>query len=137
LETAGRIIVFLQRVTAMIECIPNLPGHVVGVIASGQVTGSDYETVLIPAIQAALAAHGRVRILYQLGSGFTGFTVGAMWDDMKVGLAHWSAWEKAAVVTDNEWIAGAVRLFALTMPCPVKVFSNKEITEATQWVTAT
>ena len=121
----------------MIERIPNLPGHVVGVIASGQVTGSDYETVLIPAIEEALAAHGRVRILYQLAPGFTGFTVGAMWDDMKVGLTHWSAWEKAAVVTDNEWVAGAARLFALSMPCPVKVFSNKEVTEATQWVTAT
>ena len=54
-----------------------------------------------------------------------------MWDDAKVGLAHVSAWEKIAVVTDVDWIRAAVGIFRFVIPCPIKVFSNAQIAEAT------
>lgn len=120
----------------MIESIPDLPGQVVGIVASGQVTASDYETVVIPAIESALTTHESVRILYQLGPAFTGFTSGAMWDDMRLGMAHLKAWEKIAIVTDLDWVAGATRIFRFVMPCPVKVFSNDEFAVAARWITA-
>jgi SpoIIAA-like len=118
----------------MIKLLPNLPDHIVGIIASGHVTASDYETVLIPAVEATLKKHGSVRILYQLGPDFTGFSPGAMWDDMKLGIGHLKAWEKVAVVTDLDWIAGATRFFGFAMPCPVKVFSNSEFAAAVHWI---
>lgn len=121
----------------MIELIPNLPDRVVGILASGQVTASDYEKVLVPAVEAELAEHGKVRVLYQLGPAFTGFTSGAMWDDMKLGVAHLKAWERIAVVTDVDWIAGATRFFGFAMLCPVKVFPNSDIAAATRWIAAT
>ena len=121
----------------MIQLLPNLPGQVLGVVASGQVDASDYENVFIPAIEAKLKAHGHIRILYQLGPAFTGFTAGAMWDDMKAGIAHLKAWERIAVVTDMDWVAGATRFFAFAMPCPVRVFPNKEFAEAVHWIAAT
>lgn len=121
----------------MIELIPDLPDHVVGIIASGQVTASDYQTVLVPAIEAKIAEHGRVRVLYQLGPSFAGISSGAMWDDMRVGFAHLKAWERVAVVTDVDWIASAMRLFAFAMPCPVMVFANKEMGAATRWIAET
>jgi hypothetical protein len=34
----------------MIEIIDGLPANVLGVSAEGKITGSDYETVLIPAL---------------------------------------------------------------------------------------
>lgn len=119
----------------MLELIPTLPDHVVGVVASGEVTASDYETVLIPAIESVLARTGKIRTLYQVGPAFKSFTAGAMWDDMKVGLAHWQDWEKVAVVTDVEWIANATRFFGFALPCPVKVFANQDFAQATRWVT--
>jgi len=118
----------------MIALIPNLPDHVVGFIASSKVTASDYETVLVPAIEAKIKRYGRVRILYELGPAFTGFTPGAMWGDLKLGVAHLKAWEKVAVVTDIAWIADATRLFGFAMPCPVKVFPTEEIAAATNWI---
>lgn len=65
----------------MIELLPGLPDPIVGLLASGQMTAQDYESVVIPAIESKLQAHGAVRVLYQLGPAFTGFTAGAMWDD--------------------------------------------------------
>jgi SpoIIAA-like len=120
----------------MLELISGLPANVVGVVASGDVTASDYETVLVPAVEAALKKVGGVRILYHLGPAFTGFSAGAMWDDMKLGVAHLRAWERVSVVTDLAWVSAAVRLFAFAMPCPVRVFSGNELSEATRWVSA-
>ena len=120
----------------MLELISDLPDTVVGIRASGQVTAEDYESVLMPAIDARLAQRDRVRVLYHLGADFTGFTSGAMWDDIKLGLGHLKAWEKLAVVTDVGWVAHAVRLFGIAMPCPVKVFPNAEFAAARRCIGA-
>jgi len=120
----------------MIDLLPNMPEHVVGFVASGQVTADDYEKVLVPAIESTLEKHGHAGILYHLGPAFTGFSSGAMWDDMKLGMAHLKAWDRIAVVTDVDWVAGAMRVFRFVMPCPVRVFSNSEFAEATRWVAA-
>lgn len=120
----------------MIERLPHLPDRILGYVASGEVTARDYETVLIPAIDAMIKQQGTVRLLYQIGPAFSGFTAGAMWDDAKLGMAHLKAWEKIAVVTDIDWIAGAVRLFGFAMPGGVKVFSNGEYDDAVKWLGA-
>jgi hypothetical protein len=118
----------------MLALIPDLPARVVGIQASGVVTAKDYETVLVPAIEARLSAFDRIRVLYQLGPEFTGFSAGALWDDMKVGAAHLKAWERIAVVTDAEWVVSAVRLFRFAVPCPVRLYPNAGYAEALHWI---
>lgn len=118
----------------MIELIPDLPPGVLGLTASGQVTAEDYETVVIPAVEAALKAHDKIRLLYHIGPEWTGFTAGAMWDDAKVGLAHRAAWEKVAVVTDVPWIHAGVKYFGFTIPGEVRLFGNEALGEAKEWV---
>ncbi len=118
----------------MITLLPHLADNVIGIAASGHVEAKDYETVLMPAVEAALHRHPKIRLLYQLGGDFQGFTAGAMWDDMKLGIEHLSRWEKIAVVTDIGWIAGGVNLFRLAIPCPVKVFAGNELAAAQAWI---
>lgn len=120
----------------MMKLVSSLPDYVVGISASGEVGAQDYETVLMPALDAALKKHKRIRVLYQLTPEFTGFTSGALWDDSKLGLAHWKAWEKIALVTDTAWVTHATQMFALFMPTTVKVFSNAELAEARKWIVA-
>jgi hypothetical protein len=120
----------------MIQLLPNLPSNTVGVTASREVDAIDYERVLIPAVEAALKRHEKVRFLYQFSDDFTGFTAGAMWDDMKIGLAHLGAWEKVAIVTDFAWVANATRMFRFVMPCPVRVFPVRDRAEAEAWIAA-
>lgn len=120
----------------MLSLLPNFPDHIVGVSASAQVDAADYETVLIPAIEAALKTHERIRFLYHLGPQFKSFTAGGMWDDMKTGFAHFSKWERIAVVTDHDWIGGATRMFAFAFPCAVKVFSDQQLNQARTWIEA-
>lgn len=120
----------------MMTLLTNLPEHVVGVSASGEVDAQDYESVLMPTVDAVLQKYQRVRVLYQLTPEFTGFTSGAMWDDAKLGLINWSAWERIAVVTDVDWVAHATRMFAFIMPGLVKVFSNAQRADAEKWIAA-
>jgi hypothetical protein len=118
----------------MIEPIPNLPDNVLGFSASGTVTSADYESVIVPTVDALFARVEGVRLLYHLGPSFTGFEAAAMWDDTKIGLKHWSGWERIAVVSDVEWIRAGVKLFSLAMPGRIRVFANDALEEAKRWV---
>jgi hypothetical protein len=118
----------------MINKIANLPDNVLGFSAKGTVTANDYETVVIPAVEALFSKHRKVRFLYHLGQDFSGFEATAVWDDTKLGLKHLTGWERMAVVSDVEWIRGAIRVFGLAIPGHVRVFHNSEFTEAIRWI---
>lgn len=119
----------------MIEPIPGMPDNVLAMRASGRVTAEDYEQVLEPAIETASAGGKKIRMLFQLTPQFEGYTAGAAFDDLKVGLKHLRAFERCAVVSDVEWINKSVKMFAFAIPCPVQVFPNAELAAARDWVT--
>lgn len=47
--------------------------------AVGKVEASDYENVLTPAIEVAISEHGKVRLVYELGPEFEGYSSSAAW----------------------------------------------------------
>lgn len=118
----------------MIETIRDLPRDVLGFRARGTVTSRDYETLVVPAVEAALASGGKARMLYHLGEEFSNFEAGAMWQDAKIGLRHLDAWERIAVVTDVAWVRAAMQAFAFLMSGQVRVFRNDEFENARKWV---
>ena len=120
----------------MLERLRDLPDSVVGIKASGEVTGEDYKGVLIPAVEAALEGGNKVRLLYVMGDDVkgTGFTAGAAWQDTKVGLGHYNRWDKVAVVSDKEWLRHSVDIFGYLIPGEVKAFTQAEEAEACTWV---
>jgi len=118
----------------MIELMQDVPDNVIAFNATGKVTGDDYETVLIPAMEAAIEKHDKVRALGQLGPDFTGFEASAMWDDTKVGMKHYTSWEKIALVTDTEWIIRSVKVFGFLVPGEIKLFPNDQLDEALTWI---
>lgn len=119
----------------MIEQIPDLPDNVLGFTAKGTVTANDYESIIIPAVEALFSRHSKIRFLYHLGEDFSGFEAAAAWDDMKLGLKHLGGWERMAVVSDVEWIRAAVKIFGLAIPGHVRVFHDRDLAEATRWIT--
>jgi hypothetical protein len=118
----------------MLERLQGLPEGVDGVKAVGRVSREDYERVFEPLIDAARREGRRIRLLYQVGPEFEGFSPGAAWEDAKLGLGSLRMFEGCAVVTDIGWIREATRLAAFLMPCPVRVFANAAWEEAVAWV---
>jgi hypothetical protein len=118
----------------MVEKIPGLPDNVLGFTAKGKVTATDYESTIIPAVEALFSRQRKIRFLYHLGKDFSGFEAAAVWDDTKLGLKHLTGWEKMAVVSDVEWIRAAIRVFGLAIPGQVRVFHDQDIEEAKGWI---
>ncbi len=120
----------------MIKVLEGFPETIVAAACEGHVTRDDYEKILIPRVNEALARHGKVRIYYEIGPTFSGFDVGAVWEDTKLGLEHLSRWERMAVVTDVRWIRLAVGAFRFMMPGKLRVFDAAQAAEARSWISA-
>ncbi len=120
----------------MITRIPDLPENIVGLEASEQITSQDYETVVLPEIKKMADTNQKIRVLYQFDPSFSGFTFGAMWEDLKLGLSYFRKWEKIAVISDVLWLAIFTRMMGILMPCKVKVFDNKSVSAAKRWIKA-
>ena len=121
----------------MLETIPDLPDYVVGLKATGKVEANDYRSVLMPAVEARLERQPRVRLLYVLGDGFDGFTGGAAWEDAKVGMTHFTHFERVAVVTDDDLIEGLVKAFGFVLPGEVRLYDTGELEDAREWISET
>ncbi|MGH6870455.1 MAG: STAS/SEC14 domain-containing protein [Rhizomicrobium sp.] len=120
----------------MLEVLKGFPESVLAVRAKGHVTARDYREVCIPAVEAALKAHDKIRLYYELGRDFEGISPAAVWDDTEIGLKTLTHWEKIAVVTDVEWIKHATSLFAIILPGSVKVFPVQAAADARVWISA-
>lgn len=122
------------QIKIMLTIINDLPDNVLGVSGEGKITGKDYETVLIPATEEKLKANKKVRMIYQLGTKFTGFELTAMLDDAKMGMKHLSAWDRIALVSDHEMINTFAKFFGHMLSCELRIFKNAEMGEAKKWI---
>jgi hypothetical protein len=120
----------------MIEPLPDFPENVIAMTCRGHVTRGDYDTVLVPAVEAALADHDKIRLYYEIGPDFTGIEPAAVWEDFKVGMGHLTRWERIAVVTDVDWIRNTIQAFRFLLPGEMKVVPMAEAGEARAWIAA-
>ncbi len=118
----------------MIKLFTDYPENVLAFSAEGMITGDDYESVIIPAVEAKLEKEKKVRLLYYIGGEYSGFELKALWDDAKVGFQHLKNWEKIALVSDIKWMQILTKIFGFIIPCPVKVFNNDQFSQAREWV---
>ncbi|MGE0054739.1 MAG: STAS/SEC14 domain-containing protein [Hyphomicrobium sp.] len=118
----------------MLEILKGYPDDVLAISAKGEVTADDYAKTLIPELNARIAKYDAVRMLYELGPEYTGFSAGAAWADMRTGISNWSKFERIAVVTDVGWIRDTMHLFVPFFHHAMRVFSNAELAEAHDWI---
>ena len=115
----------------MIKELADLPPGVIGFEVGGTIHTDDYRDVVLPAVQRAAAA-GEIRFVIVFPE-FHGMTGGAVWEDLKVGVEHFRAWKRIAVVTDIDWMRNVTGLFGWMTPGQVKVFPLAQRDEAIAW----
>jgi hypothetical protein len=122
----------------VIERIEGMPPGTIGLRASGKLSKSDYVEVLEPALREGVES-GELRLLFLLHD-FDGLEQGAWLEDAKTGLRAWvrdhTAWQRFALVTDVEWVAKAMRMFAWMTPGEARTFGLDQEDEARTWVAA-
>ena len=119
----------------MISLIEGLPPGTLGFRAHGQVTAADYENVIVPDVEAAFALNRKLRLLYVTADDFTGFDPGAMWDDVKMGMRHFSGWDRVALVSDVQWLRTTTSAMSFMVPAEIRLFHLNELDEAQRWIT--
>jgi hypothetical protein len=120
----------------VIERIDDMPARTIGLRASGKLTRDDYRRVLEPALREGIDT-GELRLLFALPD-FDGLEPAALPEDSKTGLSAWfghhSAWKRFALVTDVEWVATAMHIFAGMTPGDVMICGLDELEDAKAWV---
>jgi len=116
----------------VIELVAGLPKNVVGISVRGRLTMQDCCDVLMPAMRKSLKYHDKIRLYYELGSRFPG----AAWDDLDLGLEHFSRCERVAIVTAIGWVRHTVKAVRFLIPSEIRVFSTIEAEEGRAWITA-
>lgn len=122
----------------MIERIEAMPEGTIGLRASAKLTKADYTEVLEPALREGVEL-GELRLLFVL-TDFDGLEASAVPEDFKTGMRVWfrdhSAWKRFALVTDVEWVAKAMHMFAWMTPGEVLIRDLDGLEEAKRWVAA-
>jgi hypothetical protein len=116
----------------MIKELSDMPAGIIGFEVTGKIQAEDYRDVVLPALERA-AQTGQVRFLLVMPE-FQGMTGGALWQDLKVGIQHFSAWKRIALVTDVDWMTNLTTLFGWMTPGETKVFPVAERDQAVRWV---
>lgn len=120
----------------MIERIEDVPPGIDAVRAVGKISREDYEAVIVPLVEDAARDGRRLRCLCRIGPDFQGMTPGAVWEDVEIGLRALRSFDGCAVVSDIGWIREATRLAGFLMPCPVRVFSDRDRDKAVDWLSS-
>ena len=120
----------------MIRLLRHMPPGVLGLEAVDDVEKEDYEDVILPAVEAAIAEHGKVRLVYVLGPEFDDYEGEAVWEDLKLGGRHPTSFERVAVVTNARWAGPAVKVASLLVPGQARAFPLAQLDEAKSWAAA-
>jgi SpoIIAA-like len=103
--------------------------------AHGTVTARDYSEVLMPAIERAASLGEKIRFLYIFADDFAGHEGEAAMED-RLGIGHWSSFERIRLVTDNDAYHGLAHVFGFLMHGEVSVFDLEDVSEPRSWISA-
>lgn len=121
----------------MIRILGDMPAGVVGLEAVDDVEKGDYENVILPTVDQAIAQHGKVRLVYVLGPKFDDYETEAVWEDLKLGAREPTSFERVAIVTDARWAGPAVKVFSVLWPGQARAFPLRDIESAKRWAAET
>ncbi len=120
----------------MLEKINDLPEHVFGVRAKGEVTGEDLKTVLLPGLEELSHKFNKIHYLLVLDTDVKNFTTSAWIQDMLAGIKHLSEWKKIGIVTDQKGVRKFTDMFSVVAPGEARGFRHHQLKQAIAWVSA-
>jgi hypothetical protein len=118
----------------MITTIKDAPVNVAAFRATGKVDKNDYDTVLIPGVDALVKKQDKINFMLVLDTDLNDFSIGAIIKDLGVGLKHFTKWHKMAIVSDSAAINKFTDLFSYIAPGEAKGFTFAQQEEAKDWV---
>ena len=116
----------------MIQQLPSPAPGQLGFKLTGKLHDADYKG-FVPIVDAAVAAHGKVRLLAQF-EDFHGWDLHALWDDTKFATTHCTKVEKIALVGEKKWEEWMAKVCTPFTLAKIQYFDIKEVDAAWQWL---
>jgi SpoIIAA-like len=116
----------------MIETLPTPDEDILAFKLSGKLHDEDYKK-FVPAIDAAVAKHGKVRLLAQFHD-FHGWDAKALWDDIKFSTTHCTKIDRIALVGEKKWEQWMAKVCKPFTMAKIEYFDAAEAGEAMEWL---
>lgn len=106
--------------------------NVLQVRVTGKLTSGDYDS-WVSFIDRKIREEGKVRILF-LMEEFHGWTPGALWEDLKFDVKHFSLIERLAMVGERRWQEGMSWFCKPFTKARIRYFPREEAERAREWL---
>jgi len=107
-------------------------GKLLAVHVNGKLTAADYEH-FVPEFERLVGLHGKLRVLFDM-TGLHGWTTGALWEDTKFAMHHFSDIDRLAVVGDKKWQEGMATFCKPFTKATIRYFDHADAAEARKWL---
>jgi hypothetical protein len=107
-------------------------GKLLRVEISGKLTKEDYQH-FVPEVERLIQREGKLRVLCRMHD-FHGWTMGALWEDIKFDVKHFADIERLALVGDRKWEAGMAMFCKPFTRAAIRYFDEAQYDEAVRWV---
>jgi len=109
-------------------------GRTVEIRISGKLVKEDYHH-FVPEVDRLVHEHGKLRMLVEMGE-LQGWTTGALWEDLKFDVKHFSDIERVAMVGEKKWQERMAHFCRPFTAAKVRYFDHSQIESARQWLAA-
>lgn len=107
-------------------------GRILEVQVTGKLSHEDYGH-LVPAFERLVREHGKLGVLFEMVD-FHGWEAGALWDDIKFDVKHFSDIERLAMVGDSKWEQGMSMFCRPFTTAAIRYFDRSAIAQARTWL---
>ena len=101
---------------------------------TGKLATADYEQ-FVPVLERHIREHGTIRLLLELHD-FHGWTAGALWEDTRFDIHHYSDIDRLAIVGERRWEKGLAIFAKPFTAAEVRYFDHGERDAAEKWLRA-
>jgi len=114
-----------------VELVEVAGGKILEIRVTGKLTKEDYEH-FVPRTEE-LMKESKVKILMSMHD-FSGWDMGALWEDIKFDIKHFGDIEKLALVGEKQWEKGMAMFCKPFTTAKVEYFDQSEIEKAREWL---
>ncbi len=115
-----------------IQLIEKNGGTILEVFVSGKLAREDY-VHFVPAFERLIKQHGKISVLFEM-TDFHGWQAGAVWDDIKFDLKHFSDIDRLAMVGDTKWEKGMSVFCKPFTTAKIRYFDRAQAADARTWI---
>lgn len=106
--------------------------NIIYTVAEEKLTDDDYER-LIPLLEEKVRSYGKIRWYFEMKE-FEGWSLSAMWRDLKFDFSNNENLERIAMVGNKDWEKQLTLLMKPFTGATIQYFDSSEKDEAKNWI---